>query len=160
MPKRKPIEFIVDARGCFVCVNKAKNAGGYCYYQRKLGRRQYAHRHIYEECFGFIPDSLIVRHSCDNPACINPEHLLIGTDLDNARDRVSRGRTPDMRGENGPGAKLTLKEVIEIRAEKLTGNREMAGRFGVTHSNISAIRLGKSWKNVDQEASQIVEAGL
>ena len=57
--------------------------------QRKMFK---AHRFVYEECFGPIPDNMLVRHSCDNPPCVNPEHLLLGTPQDNMDDKMERGR--------------------------------------------------------------------
>jgi hypothetical protein len=148
MPKTKPIDFYVDKNGCFVCTSHSRNAGGYCYYKREGGKRTYLHRHVYEECFGFLPEGVLVRHSCDNPSCINPEHLLSGTDKDNAMDRVKRGRSADMRGMNGPGVRLKDADILAIREDSTSNNHELAEAYGVTHSNISAIRLGKSWKNL------------
>ena len=68
------------------------NAKGYCYISRGRGIRLRAHRFIYETLIGEIPAGKVVRHSCDNRACINPEHLLLGTSYDNSQDMISRNR--------------------------------------------------------------------
>lgn len=73
-----------------------------------------AHRVSYEHHFGPIPDGLIVRHKCDNPPCINPDHLELGTSADNARDRKLRGRGAT--GEKSGMAKLSDADVIKLRA--------------------------------------------
>jgi len=77
--------------GCLV-PKLVPNAKGYCYITRGRGIRLRAHRFIYETLIGPIPDGKLVRHSCDNRACINPEHLLLGTSYDNSQDMVSRNR--------------------------------------------------------------------
>jgi len=149
MPKTKPIEFVISEAGCFVCTSHSCNALGYHYYKRMGGKRTYLHRHIYEECFGFIPEGMVVRHTCDNPHCINPEHLLVGTQKENVDDMQMRNRKIVLRGEESNLSKLTAVNVIAIRkADKMISNRELARIYGVTHSNISAIRLEKSWKDV------------
>lgn len=66
-------------------------ANGYGVIKRR-GKTMKAHRMIYEECFGMIPEGMVVRHTCDNPPCVNPAHLLLGTPKDNMRDKMERGR--------------------------------------------------------------------
>ncbi len=70
----------------------SKNAGGYGQ-ARWDGTTRLAHRYVYTMLVGAIPDGMVLRHSCDNPPCCNPDHLLVGTNLDNRRDSVERGRT-------------------------------------------------------------------
>ncbi len=148
MPKAKPIDFTINERGCFICISHVTNKWGYCYYRRGGGKRYYLHRYVYEQCFGEIPEGLVVRHTCDNATCINPEHLILGTDADNNRDMIERGRINPLRGECCIFAKLTTDQILQIRADKMHGNRELAKVYGVSHGNISAIRLGKSWKHI------------
>lgn len=68
-----------------------RGGGGYGYLYRG-GRRLRAHRMIYEECFGPIPDGMWVLHHCDNPPCVNPEHLYAGTPKQNSDDMIRRAR--------------------------------------------------------------------
>ena len=91
---------------------------------------------------------MVVRHACDNPGCINPNHLSVGTMKDNMADRDSRGRR-DVRGEQIGTSKLTAKEVLEIRAESKLSLREMGEKYGVDKSNIWQIRAGKAWRHLD-----------
>jgi hypothetical protein len=88
-----------------------------------------AHRAAYEFYVGPIPRGLLVRHLCDNPLCVNPEHLATGRDADNVRDRVEAGRTV-------PRAKLTEDQRGFIRAHPFSerGAIRMAKRFGITYS--------------------------
>jgi transposase len=97
---------------------------------------------------GEIPKGLQILHECDNPSCVNPKHLFIGTNLDNIADRVSKGRS--VMGENHPRAKLKVDEVVEIRKAWDSGisQRELAARFDVPASDISSIIRNKSWKQV------------
>lgn len=88
-------------------------------------------------------------HQCDNPKCCNPNHITAGDHGRNMAEAWSRGRvTPrDLCGEKNPRAKLTQKDVDEIRGLLTQGltNVSIAKRYGVTHSMISCIRRGKSW---------------
>lgn len=95
---------------------------------------------------GDIPDGLDVLHTCDNRKCCNPAHLYLGTDADNARDKVNRKRHP--RGENTYNAKLTWKQVREIREQYSTGmlQLEIAKEFGVRQQYISRIVRNEIWK--------------
>lgn len=107
------------------------------------------HRLIYERHTGAaIPAGLVVRHVCDNPPCVNPEHLILGTAAENNHDRVLRGRSADRRGEKCPTAKLTWADVHEIRRLLALGSSHtsIAPRFGVTRECISRISRNEIWK--------------
>lgn len=98
-----------------------------------------------------IPDELLVCHHCDNPKCINPKHLFLGTALDNAHDSISKGRNAKsfcaghLHGRKNRKRKLTDQQVREIRATLHNGERlkDIAKRYDVTLSAISTIRRGK-----------------
>lgn len=122
----------------------AKNHKGYGYVKVK-GRMLRVHRVAHEEAIGPIEHKLLVLHSCDTPACVNPKHLRAGTQKENMQDRENRGRT--LKGETSPRSKLTEQQVLEIRARRSVGEpREvLAQEFGVSIPHISDIALGKSW---------------
>lgn len=88
-------------------------------------------------------------HTCDNRACVNPEHLFLGTHRENSADMVRKGRnhTPPTAGEQHGEAKLTDDAVREIRRSSLTG-RALAAQFGVSESAISLVRRGKAWTHI------------
>ncbi len=105
------------------------------------------HRLSYHENKGPIPHGMLIRHTCDNPKCINADHLLIGTVQDNANDMVSRGRSVNRTGELNTLAKLTEKQVIAIRADNRR-QADIAEDYGVAPSNISLIKTGKRWSHL------------
>ena len=106
-----------------------------------------AHRFAFEEFVGPIPEGQIVRHSCDTPCCVNPGHLVAGTDADNARDKVARGRT--LRGSRAPNVKLTPTQVLQIRAIGYERSaREVAEDFGVSRGCVEKVRIGSAWKHL------------
>ncbi|HEU4986833.1 MAG TPA: HNH endonuclease [Rhizobiaceae bacterium] len=115
------------------------------------GRQVYAHRLSFELAGGVIPDGLDVLHECDNPRCINPEHLSVGTRSKNMADCHARGRSripsPRLKGEANGAAKLTIDQVRQIRERLARGStqRRLAERFGVSQSAISKIARGASW---------------
>lgn len=99
-----------------------------------------AHRLIYSTLIGPIPDGMIVRHSCDNPPCVNPNHLVLGTHADNAADRSER--TSDYRGQRNPNAKLTDEQRAEIIRRYDAGGvtqRQIAAEYGIQQSQVSYI---------------------
>jgi hypothetical protein len=94
------------------------------------------------------PFNLLVCHKCDNPSCVNPDHLFLGTHHDNNQDRAIKGRNNfDRKGEKNSRSKLTIKEVLEIRASQLSG-KELSKIYGISTPQISAIKLKKSWKHI------------
>lgn len=107
-----------------------------------------SHRVAWELVNGPIPDGLCVLHRCDNPRCVNPAHLFLGTQLENIRDRDRKGRQVAMRGEKHGGAKLTTAQVREIR-NRSTGRRgeqvQFAREFGVDQTLISLIIKNRIW---------------
>lgn len=111
------------------------------------GRYVRSHRLAYELAKGPIPDGLVVRHSCDNEACCNPAHLLVGTQKDNMRDASDRERLGKTRGSASPHAKLTDDDVRAIRAS--TEPSRATGRlYGVSHRTVLLIRRGEAWSHV------------
>jgi hypothetical protein len=95
-----------------------------------------SHRVAWQLKKGTIPSGIYVCHVCDNPSCCNPDHLWLGTALDNTRDMMKKGRYTQH--------KLTAKEVEEIRTSG-DSQRSCAKRFGVCHSTIGRIRKGLIW---------------
>lgn len=95
------------------------------------------------------PGKLMVCHTCDNPSCVNPSHLFLGTAADNAADMVAKGRhrSPPQKGEQNGAAKLSNADVEKVRDRIRVGftNVRIAAEFGVTHQAISRIRRGRSW---------------
>lgn len=116
---------------------------------RADGRTRRAHRISYEIFNGPIPSGLVVRHRCDNPPCVNPDHLVIGSMKDNTQDMLRRGRhhtTPRL-GEDHHKAILTEEDVRSIRrsAER---HCDLARHYGVDGCTILDIRKGRTWRHV------------
>lgn len=114
-----------------------------------LNKTYLAHRVSWKLYVGEIPKGLHVLHHCDNPRCINPEHLFLGTPKDNALDKVSKDR--QTKGEVNGGAKLTDEQAAEIRFLAALGvetQEKLARRFGVSQPTVSFILSGKTWRHV------------
>lgn len=94
----------------------------------------------------------VARHTCDNPSCCNPRHILHGTAKDNARDKMERGRyrTGDFRGEKNPRARLSVADLQSVKSRIRAGesNVSIAASFGVTHQTISKIKTGVNWSGM------------
>lgn len=87
----------------------------------------------------------VIMHKCDNRKCINPEHLTAGTQADNVQDRDSKGRTASMKGESNPGAKLTDRQIAEMRSKWKTGKYSIAdlvAEYDTSRSGIGNILTG------------------
>lgn len=104
-----------------------------------------AHRAAYRLLVGPIPDGLIIRHTCDNPSCVNPAHLLTGTTADNARDAMERHR--NIRGDTHPNRKLSEAKVAEILKSD-EPSAVLAARYGVSETVIQLVRRGRTWADV------------
>lgn len=96
-----------------------------------------------------VPPGLVVRHQCDNPSCVEPTHLSIGTQADNVADMFARGRA-DRRGERNNSAKLTASDVRQIRSKRAAGQAisALSEEFGISKSQLKNIVNNKHWRNV------------
>lgn len=128
--------------GCWLWLGRAQK--GYGYVSRD-GKNLRAHRLSFEAYKGAIPDGYYVCHKCDTPACVNPDHLFLGTPGDNMRDMSRKGRGTYPPGEANGRSKLTAAQVVAIRADNRT-QQAIADEHGVARSVISEIRSGKAWR--------------
>ncbi len=114
---------------------------------KSKGRTYRAHRFVYESTHGPIPEGFIIRHKCDNPPCVNPTHLEIGTHKDNTRDEMVRTRS--RLGETNPNVKLSNANVREIRflyASTDVTQKQLALKYGVSKATIWYTLKGKTWQ--------------
>lgn len=105
-----------------------------------------AHRFSYLICVGKIPDGLIVCHKCDNPPCVNPDHLFLGTKKDNGRDMSIKGRST--RGNKNASCKLTEEDIYKIKnlQKQGYGRKRLSKLFPqVSSSQIARILRGENW---------------
>lgn len=109
-----------------------------------------AHRLIWESFYGEIPHGLNVCHHCDNPGCVNPEHLFVGTHADNAADRGSKNR--QAKGEQcASNVILTADEVVRIREEYSNGGISqtvLGEKYGVARTTVGNIVRRENWAHV------------
>ena len=146
-------------RDCHIPDLKARSQkqNGYAEVRRD-GKKIRLHRWAWETANGPIPKGMYVMHTCDNPECINPEHLKIGFPHENVADMVSRGRAGWQSGKFKL-AKLSDWQVGIIRDSDMKP-KDLAERFGVTASNIRYIKRGETWKQIsavspkDKETSE------
>lgn len=111
------------------------------------GKTQRTHRVVFELAFGKIPPSMCVCHRCDNPPCINPNHLFLDTHAGNMLDCKKKGRRPS--GNMAPTAKLNSAQVQQIRRDYVpwvVSLRFLAKKYGVDQRTIRAILCGVTWK--------------
>lgn len=146
-PKERLEDQLVKQGKCMVFTGTTLKNG---YGQIRSGfKKMYAHRLAYELYKGKIPTGKVVRHTCDNPPCCNPDHLILGTYLDNNRDSIERGR--DSRGTKVKSAKLNDDLVREIRKKYSTGKytqKQLSVEYGITPANIGRVVNNKSWTHV------------
>ena len=135
------------------CIEATQKPGpnGYVYLT-VAGAKVYAHRHAYTKAKGPIPEGLVVRHTCDNRRCINPNHLIVGTNKDNTGDMMERGRhrPGHVPGEANGRSVVTAAQVAELRANYIKGHPEYGGaafarRFGISVVQANKIANGKAW---------------
>lgn len=143
-----------DENGCINWLG-ALDKDGYGRIKPKNGKRMRTHRFAYQKHFGMIPEKMFVCHHCDNPSCVTPEHLWLGTAKDNALDRAKKGRGArnNLAGcpmKMLPNSKLSKSDVLEIRKLLESKNTmiHIAHIFNVHKSAIYNIKHGKTWYHI------------
>ena len=142
-------KYIVNSdTGCWEWTGCSNNKGyGYFYI---LSKNIYAHRFSYEYFIGPIPEDLCVLHKCDNPSCVRPDHLFLGTNQDNVNDKVSKNR--HHRGEQSGTNKLSEDEVIQIKKELqnyyIGQVNDLSHFYKVSKATISLIKTGSTWSHI------------
>lgn len=138
--------------GC-VLFTGAGDADGYgqCHstkYGRLLGVTR-AHQMAYVIANGPVPEGMVVCHTCDTPACINPKHLFAGTILENNMDKIKKGRSNGPLGERNWSSKLTKEQVLEIRS--LQGKKscmDVSKLYNITFSSVCGIWRRVTWRHI------------
>lgn len=136
----------------------AKFDNGYGAFQLGVGKTVRVHRLMWQIYSGIkIPDSAVVMHSCDNPSCVNPNHLSLGTPQMNNKDMVQKGRNKHLSGSENPMSKLSEAEAKKILHDSRT-HQKIADDYGVSRSLVSMIKSGKVRPNLTNAQLQELTA--
>ena len=140
---------VILDNGCFEFTG-GKDKNGYGKFT-VLGITHRAHRIAFMLCVDDIPDGASVLHSCDNPSCINPNHLFLGTHQNNVDDMMAKRRNIPPRGSMQGQSKLTEDDVREIRKllDQGLSYRDIAARYNVTNGNIYLIKHNRRWSHLE-----------
>jgi len=145
-------KFIINnENGCWEWAANRYPKGYGCF--KLNGKSNVAHRISYEIHVGKIQDKMVICHKCDNPCCVNPDHLFMGTQKQNLLDRDIKGRS--IIGEKNGRCILNEKDIPIIKSLLLekVDQRDIAKQFGVAQTTISSIKLNKSWSHLKGEVN-------
>ncbi len=136
--------------GCHTWVGALHNGDRHFSYGtlRWNGKPRPAHRLAWELVNGPIPDGIVICHRCDNPKCVNPQHLFAGTQADNVADRDAKGRNNQPKGIHSGRAKLTEEQVLAIRADPRGDHALVAADYNVSRTLIRLVRQRRIWTHI------------
>ena len=143
----KRMQCMINEKGCWEIISHKPSSSGYVSFNGCTPRIG-AHRLAYQVSKGDIPHGLCIRHSCDNKLCVNPEHLSVGTLVDNVRDRCERGRTRVPYGELHGAAKLTTDEVKGIYLDTTSSRQELCEKYNISYGALRSIINNINWKHL------------
>ena len=157
-PPRRPIKerirerVTINERGCWIWGGPFSKDGYGAIGIGRTGSKR-AHRVSYEAFCGPIPDGLWVLHRCDTPACVNPDHLFVGTASDNTRDMLAKGRRDILRGDRHPSARRTERFVWAVRRLVKFGIpiADLARMYGLSYGHVHSLARGYGWKHIDDD---------
>lgn len=155
------VEKLATEAGCWIWMSATRGHGygSFAFNKKCVG----AHRLSWEMENGPIPNGMAILHCCDTPLCVRPDHLRLGTQLDNIEDRERKGRgnisvaweksltVPRHKGEDNASSKLTNELVLRIRETHALGGvtqKQLSQGFKVSHSLINQIILRRIWKHI------------
>ncbi len=143
----RPLQYYIDADGCWICVSHSKDRDGYVKISRNR-RSVRLHRYVYEREVGSLKSNEVVMHKCDKPACFNPKHLIPGTSVANQLDKVRKNR--QAKGSRNGAAILNENQVKEIYKDSRPYS-EIASEYGVHKSTVNNIKRKDSWSHLNLE---------
>ncbi len=141
----------IAGKNCCIIWTGYRNGDGYGQsVNPNTKKREVAHRISFELFSGKPAGELKVCHTCDNPPCINPNHLFLGTQKDNMLDASNKGKFKERVGQNHPRSTLTTEQVLEIRRLHTDGIKimEIVSRFSSTIDTICSIVHRRTWKHI------------
>lgn len=137
--------------GCWLWMGYI-SANGYGSFTTSTDTPEWAHRAAWRLTHGSVPEGIWVLHKCDNRACVNPDHLFLGTNSDNVADMVAKGR--NLRGERQNGATITdaMARTILDLAARGESRKEIARRYGISYANVCNVVAGRTFAHLDHSS--------
>jgi hypothetical protein len=143
---------------CWIWQGADTHHGTYSYGYGKLGNKSYlAHRRAFTLATGIEPGKLYVCHKCDVPLCCNPDHLFLGTQLDNMKDAATKGRLRYARGEQSSSelSETVAQQILDLKGQMQ--QKDIAAKFGVSKQLVSRIHRRVCWRHLKENTSDVRE---